>query len=460
MATKTIGSSGKDYTSIASWLSSWVPSTLTEPEIAVCYDPSDSAQIDISGKTTSAANYIKIVADASVRHAGAYDAGKMKISWSGTGNCIRITGVNYVRLEGLQFYKSSGTSSSVYCESLSASSDIRVEQCISRGVFANSTEGISSGSGCITVANCVMFDHGGAAGAYAANGTTSMLVLNCTFYNCNRAVMYDGATASVVTAINNIAAASAWTATFRNDGTTWGTGTDYNASSGGSSTSDVTGKTHDQYARTFTFINTGSFDFHLNTSDTGAKALGTNLSGYAYPISIDIDYQTPDSTWNIGADQFAAAGSNVTPTTGHETATGYVPLINPQLIHMGSDDTDGGWTTESGGSVLYASIDEATPNDSDDIQSGVSPSHDVCKIKFSSAIDPVRSDEHTIRYRISSTSGTGNLAVKLYCGATLIKTWTHTSVPSTLTTYTQVLSGGEADTITDYTNLYLWFDAY
>lgn len=155
----------------------------------------------------------------------------------------------------------------------------------------------------------------------------------------------------------------------------------------------------------------------------------------------------------------AGGGNTASPSKGAASLTGHTPLINPQLIHMGSDISAGGWTPSTG-ATLYGVIDESVASDADYIQSGVSPSHDVCEVKFASATDPVRSDEHVVRYRISSTSGTGNIDVKLYCGATLIHTWTHTSVPSTPTTFTQVLSGAEADSITDYTNLRMKFDAY
>jgi len=40
---------------------------------------------------------------------------------------------------------------------------------------------------------------------------------------------------------------------------------------------------------------------------------------------------------------------------------------------------------------------------------------------------------------------------------TLIAEWTHTNIPSAWTGQAQTLSGGQADAITDYANLFLRF---
>ncbi len=194
-----------------------------------------------------------------------------------------------------------------------------------------------------------------------------------------------------------------------------------------------------------------------STIDTRTDSTSPITTGKAGFVSRYADTTMTLDDWEGG--DLSAGGNTASPSKGAASLTGYVPLINPQLVHMGSDISAGGWTPSTG-ATLYGVIDEAVASDADYIQSGVSPSHDVCEIKFASATDPVRSDEHVIRYRISSTSGTGNMDVKLYCGATLIKTWTHTNVPATPTTYTQVLSGGEADSITNYADLRLRFDAY
>jgi len=58
------------------------------------------------------------------------------------------------------------------------------------------------------------------------------------------------------------------------------------------------------------------------------------------------------------------------------------------------------------------------------------------------------------------------MTVKLYQGGgnsigggTLIATFTRNNVSTTVTEYTETLSSGEANSITDYTDLYLEFSA-
>jgi hypothetical protein len=58
------------------------------------------------------------------------------------------------------------------------------------------------------------------------------------------------------------------------------------------------------------FVDEDGDDFHLNASDTVAKNKGTDLSGDSYlPFSDDIDGQTRSGTWDIGADEYVAAGN-------------------------------------------------------------------------------------------------------------------------------------------------------
>lgn len=52
---------------------------------------------------------------------------------------------------------------------------------------------------------------------------------------------------------------------------------------------------------TFVNVGSGTEDFHLSSSDTNAKDLGTSLSG---TFTIDIDGETRSGTWDIGADEY------------------------------------------------------------------------------------------------------------------------------------------------------------
>jgi hypothetical protein len=132
-----------------------------------------------------------------------------------------------------------------------------------------------------------------------------------------------------------------------------------------------------------------------------------------------------------------------------------------QVARPSADHTDGNWTDAVGNNTaLYASIDEAVTDDGDYIQSEIGVETDICRVKLGSLSDPSSSTDHTVTYRAQSVGdGAVNLTVRLIQGAsTVIASWVHTDLSFVLTTYTQTLSGAEADSITDYSDLYLEFE--
>jgi hypothetical protein len=110
------------------------------------------------------------------------------------------------------------------------------------------------------------------------------------------------------------------------------------------------------------------------------------------------------------------------------------------------DVVDGLWLPSTG-SDLYATIDEDVPSDTDYNYTKVASTFEV---SLSNQSDPTTSIGHKIRYRIR---GTRTIIVRLKQGATNIASWTHSSPPSSFTTFEQVLTTIEADSITDYSDL-------
>lgn len=90
-----------------------------------------------------------------------------------------------------------------------------------------------------------------------------------------------------------------------------GTGTTghSNNASGDSSAGGTNARTN----QTFTFVNTASRDFHLQSSDAGAKDHGLTDPGSGL-FSDDIDGQTRSGTWDIGADEVLSSSSSVSPS--------------------------------------------------------------------------------------------------------------------------------------------------
>lgn len=137
----------------------------------------------------------------------------------------------------------------------------------------------------------------------------------------------------------------------------------------------------------------------------------------------------------------------------------------PQKGRPTSDITAGTWTPSTG-ATLFGTLDEVTPDDTDYDQSALSPaSADIMEVKLSAMTDPVSSVNHFVSYRyeklIPATLGTGNridLTVRLRQGTTNLVSWTHTDIGA-VTQATQTLSGAVSDSITDYSDLRVRFEA-
>src|SRR3990170_379798 len=128
-----------------------------------------------------------------------------------------------------------------------------------------------------------------------------------------------------------------------------------------------------------------------------------------------------------------------------------------QLARPDGDITN----TGNGG---FADIDETTPSDSD-FWWGDNNQADELEVSLSNVTDPVSSSGHTFRYRIAKTNagvvdGGGNavtVTARLMQGTTQIATDVAQTATGTWTQYAYTLTSGEADAITNYTDLRLEF---
>lgn len=125
-----------------------------------------------------------------------------------------------------------------------------------------------------------------------------------------------------------------------------------------------------------------------------------------------------------------------------------------------NDDSIGSWTDDGGGTTnIFENINQVTPNDSDYVRSEVDPSSSVYITGLSSVTDPVSSSGHIVRYRYQKgESGGGapgviDVIIELREGTSVIASQTHNGITTTVTAGTFTLTGGEADSITDYSNL-------
>lgn len=136
---------------------------------------------------------------------------------------------------------------------------------------------------------------------------------------------------------------------------------------------------------------------------------------------------------------------------------GYLPT--PQIARPVLDAVPGGWTSEP----LYDKLDEPVANDGDVIQSSENPiTADITELRLGSVIDPGTSSGHIMRYRYRKNASGGstiNLTVRLMQGTTEIASWTHNNLGDTMLLAEQTLTTGQADSITDYSDLRLRFEA-
>lgn len=131
-----------------------------------------------------------------------------------------------------------------------------------------------------------------------------------------------------------------------------------------------------------------------------------------------------------------------------------------EISQPSADDTDGGWTRETGSAVdLFASIDELTVDLNDYIKSAADPVNDICKIKLA---NPPGGGTVSQLYRVNYVYGrqgdpTIELRVRLLEGTTERASWTHSDIPLGPVLAEQVLTSGEFAAITNFDNLYLEF---
>jgi hypothetical protein len=137
-----------------------------------------------------------------------------------------------------------------------------------------------------------------------------------------------------------------------------------------------------------------------------------------------------------------------------------------------SDLVNENWENQASGTTnLYQAIDEATASDADYIQSAANPSSsDAYVAQLTTTLeDPVSNTGHVVRWRRKKSASGGaevDLAIELREGYVNETTqgsarWStsDTTLPTSWTSTSDTLTTGEADSITDYTDLSLRFTA-
>ena len=198
----------------------------------------------------------------------------------------------------------------------------------------------------------------------------------------------------------------------------------------------------------------------LSVVSTGAANIGTNNTTDELQIGMASGNSALNGAvvfaraWNVKKTLAELQDLHNVPWRIFKPLPGYFPVAAasaPQLLVPISDVSAGAWTP-SAGSDLYAMLDEGTYSDADYI---VSTTSSTCEMRVTVGTDPVSSTGHILRYRL--LAGTGTISASLKQGSTTIASYGPHMLTGAAQDFAQTLSGGEADSITDYSDLRVVF---
>jgi len=276
-----------------------------------CYgDGADTTTVTIFGWTTSAQNYLKIYTPylesevgTSQRHSGKWDDGKYSLVVSPSVNGAINATNDYLYIDGLQV-RQNGNSN--YLSVINYGNGFKgghLSNCVLdyagtgsdyRGVYASNASSfyawnnIIYASGSASSTNRRGIDVYNIDNSYIYNNTVSDFDYNFTQRN-----------GGVMLVKNNISQNSATAGYSVSGGGTF----DPNSTNNLSDRDDAPGSNPINNA-IVQFRNPSEYDFHLLPTDTTAKNAGVDLSNDPYiSFTTDIDGETRQGTWDIGADE-------------------------------------------------------------------------------------------------------------------------------------------------------------
>ena len=331
----TVGA-GRDYQSMVTWESDHTINLATadKSEILECYD--DAASFDISGCTIAGATNSSATRFRCIRPGGTKTSG-----WQGhdgtPNNGFYIANTTaatvfsiqeaYFQLQDLIVYSSYSSASGIEMIYLTTNSaNAKVVGCIGKAINASTggtrvfaAAGAGSDKGFI---DCLSYGVSSTAGdstafKMQANSSVTVYAYNCTAVNTV-------GTNSTGWGFRMNVGVGTGTVVLTNCLSQGGTNPDADFISDGTVTATVTyclskDATADDWAgagnvisKTLTFANAAGLDYHLASTDTDAIDAGTSL---AATFDDDIDFTVRGASWDIGFDEYVAAGGGLDLST-------------------------------------------------------------------------------------------------------------------------------------------------
>ena len=306
--TATVKSAAGDYSSLSAWEAGVQGDLVAADEIreADCYDFQDTTLVDIDGSTTDSTRYLRIKSN--VNHGGTWNTSAYRLEPTTFQPSLTIQD-DFTQVLGIQIGVIGLTTYAPQGIRVVTVGGVRIERCVVRSTYSGTNDsainrGIDAGLGVgvtFFASNNVVY---GFSAAEAVGTSVGIFTGDATAYLYNN---------TVVGCLRGIAESGGNTCRAKNNLCSGNTTADFSSgftSSNNNASSDATAPgTSSRTTQTFTFV--GGSDYHLQSSDAGAKGYGVDLSGDgSYAITVDVDNVTRSGSWDIGADQTALTGGH------------------------------------------------------------------------------------------------------------------------------------------------------
>lgn len=247
--------------------------------------------------TTTASNYLLITTQGSARHQGKWDTAKYHRAVTNQNGLYNNLAA-HIRFDGLQVQVTVNDAAqyivykTINANLTATDIDCRITNCIAKGVMTsgqvlgyNPRPPGAGGAGVSSIWNCLAFD----CDKGFASDWASQKFWNCTGHT--NTFDFDGMEACEFrNCLSAAPATSGWV------------GVASGSSSHNASSDDSAPGSRSRSNQTFTFVDVAGDDFHLQSTDAGAKGFGVRDPGSGL-FADDIGGQARGLVWDIGMDQ-------------------------------------------------------------------------------------------------------------------------------------------------------------